>query len=78
MCSSLFVFEYINYFHNMKKLYIRPEDSLEFVYEILDKYKNAKDPNEAIEKLKKDMRKMIRYFKEEKFERLQKEFGVNP
>ena len=62
----------------MKRIYIRPEDSLEFVYEILDKYKNAKDPNEAIEKLKKDMRKMIRYFRDEKFEKLQREFGVDP
>ena len=62
----------------MKRVYIRPEDSLEFVYEILDKYKNANNPDEAIEKLKKDMRKMIRYFKEEKFERLQREFGVDP
>ena len=62
----------------MKRVYIRPEDSLEFVYEILDKYKNVKDPNEAIERLKKDMRKMIRYFKDEKFEKLQREFGVDP
>ena len=61
-----------------KKVYIRPEDSLEFVYEILDKYKNEGSANEAIERLKKDMRKMIRYFKDEKFERLQKEFGVDP
>lgn len=61
-----------------RKVYIRPEDSLEFLYEILDKYKNAKDPEEAVEKLKKDIRKMIRYFKEEKFEKLQREFGVDP
>ena len=62
----------------MQKVYIRPEDSLEFVYEILDKYKNERSANEAIEKLKHDMRKMIRYFKDEKFEKLQKEFGVDP
>ncbi len=61
-----------------KRVYIRPEDSLEFVYEIMDKYKEAKSADEAIEKLKKDMRKMIRYFKEEKFEKLQREFGVDP
>lgn len=59
-------------------MYIRPEDSLEFVYEILDKYSNAGSAGEAIEKLKKDMRKMIRYFKDEKFEKLQQEFGVDP
>ena len=59
-------------------MYIRPEDSLEFVYEIMDKYKGAESADEAIEKLKKDMRKMIRYFKEEKFEKLQREFGVDP
>ncbi|MBC7092003.1 MAG: hypothetical protein H5T50_08890 [Nitrososphaeria archaeon] len=63
---------------NKKKVYIRPEDSLEFVYEIVDKYKDADSADEAIEKLKKDMRKMIRYFKEEKFEKLQREFGVDP
>ena len=63
---------------NKKKVYIRPEDSLEFVYEIVDKYKDAESAEKAIEKLKKDMRKMIRYFKEEKFEKLQREFGVGP
>ncbi|RLF32425.1 MAG: hypothetical protein DRN07_05075 [Thermoplasmata archaeon] len=61
-----------------KKVYIRPEDSLEFVYEIMDKYKDTGSADEAIEKLKRDMRKMIRYFKEEKFEKLQREFGVEP
>ena len=63
---------------NKKRVYIRPEDSLEFVYEIVDKYKDAESDEKAIEKLKKDMRKMIRYFKEEKFEKLQREFGVDP
>jgi len=58
----------------MQKVYIRPEDSLEFVYEILDK--EAQSAGEAIESLKKDMRKMIRYFKDEKFEKLQREFGI--
>ena len=58
------------------RVYIRPEDSLEFVYETLDKYKKAESPEDAIENLKADMRKMIRYFKEEKFEKLQREFGV--
>ena len=61
-----------------KKIYIRPEDSLEFVFAILDKYKDANSANEAIDNLKQDMRKMIRYFKEEKIERLQREFGIDP
>jgi len=65
-------------FMEERRIYIRPEDSLEFVYEIVDKYKESKTVDEAIEKLKKDMRKMIRYFKEEKFEKLQREFGVDP
>ena len=43
--------------------------------------KDANLINEAVKiagKMKKDMRKMIRYFKEEKFEKLQREFGVDP
>jgi len=60
-----------------RRIYIRPEYSLEFVYEIVDKYKELKTVDEAIERLKKDMRKMIRYFEEEKFEKLQREFGVD-
>ena len=61
-----------------RRICIRPENSLEFVYEIVDKYKELKTVDEAIERLKKDMRKMIRYFEEEKFEKLQREFGVDP
>jgi hypothetical protein len=38
-----------------KKIYIRPEDTLEFLYEILDNYK-------TIEKLKQDLRKMAKIF----------------
>jgi len=59
-----------------KNIY-QTEYSLEFVYEIVDKYKELKTVDEAIERLKKDMRKMIRYFEEEKFEKLQREFGVD-
>ncbi len=58
--------------------HITAEDSLEFVYGILDKYKNEESAEGAIEPLKKYMRKMIRYFKDEKFEKLQREFGVDP
>ena len=60
---------------NKKKVYIRPEDALEFVYEISDKWKNIEDP---IGEMKKDLRKMIRYFKDEKFDKLQDEFRVDP
>lgn len=56
---------------NEKKVYIRPEDALEFVYEISDKWKN-------IEEMKNDLRTIIRYFKDEKFDKLQNEFKINP
>jgi len=56
-----------------RKVYIRPEDALELVYEICDKWKNKDDP---IESMKEDLRVMIRYFKEEKFEKLIHEFRV--
>jgi len=58
---------------NLKRIYIRPEDALEFIYEICDKWKTQKDP---IETMKSDLRRMIRYFKEEKFDKLQNEFGI--
>ena len=58
-----------------KRVYIRPEDALEFVYEISDKWKNEKKP---IESMKADLRTMIRYFKEEKFDKLHDEFRVDP
>ena len=56
------------------KVYIRPEDALEFIYEISDKWKKASDP---IERMKEDLRTIIRYFKEEKFDKLQDEFRVD-
>lgn len=52
-----------------KKMYIRPEDTLEFIYEISDNWKNIKD-------MKEDLRKMIRYFKHEKYEKLKDEFNL--
>ena len=54
-----------------KKIDIGPEDALEYLYEISDKWKKEKDP---IESMKEDLRTMIRYFKEEKFDKLQDEF----
>jgi len=58
-----------------KKIDIRPEDALEYLYEISDKWVKEKDP---IESMKADLRTMIRYFKEEKFDKLQDEFRVDP
>lgn len=58
-----------------KKIDIRPEDALEYLYEISDKWKKEKDP---IDSMKADLRTMIRYFKEEKFDKLQDEFRVDP
>lgn len=58
-----------------KKIDIGAEDALEFVYEISDKWKKEKDP---IESMKAGLRTMIRYFKEEKFDKLQDEFRVDP
>jgi len=54
---------------------IRTEDALEYLYEISDKWKKEKDP---IDSMKADLRTMIRYFKEEKFDKLQDEFRVDP
>ena len=42
---------------------IRPEDVLEFVYELSNRWKD-------FEEMKKDLRSMIRYFKDEKFDNL--------
>ena len=58
-----------------KKIDIGPEDALEYLYDISDKWKKEKDP---IESMKADLRTMIRYFKEEKFDKLQTEFRVDP
>ena len=54
---------------------ISAEDALEYLYEISDKWVKEKEP---IESMKADLRTMIRYFKEEKFNRMQKEFRVDP
>lgn len=61
--------------NDKKRIYIRPEDTLEFIYELSDKWKNTQD---SIESMKNDLRTMIRYFKEEKFDKLQEEFGIEP
>ena len=53
--------------NNKKNVYIRPEDTLEFIYEMSDKWKD-------INQMKEDLRKMIRYFKQEKFDKLYEEY----
>jgi len=58
-----------------KKIDIEAEDALEYLYEISDKWKKSDNP---IESMKEDLRYMIRYFKEEKFDKLQDEFRVDP
>jgi len=58
-----------------KKIDIGPEDALEYFYEISDKWKKEKDP---IDSMKEDICTMIRYFKDEKFDKLQTEFRVDP
>ena len=57
-----------------KLLDMKAEDVLEFIYELSDKWKTTKDP---IESMQGDLRTMIRYFKEEKFDKLQEEFGIS-
>jgi len=52
-----------------KKVYIRPEDTLEFIYELSDKWKDIKA-------MREDLRTMIRYFKNEKFDQLKNEFNL--
>jgi hypothetical protein len=63
------------YMHNIneKNFCITPEDILEFVYEISDKWKDENDP---IESMKSELRTMIRFFKEKKFKILQEELGI--
>jgi hypothetical protein len=52
-----------------KKVYIRPEDTLEYVYELSDKWKDIKE-------MRADLRTMIRYFKKQKYDRLRQEFNL--
>ena len=54
---------------NKKNVYIRPEDTLEFIYEMSGKWKD-------IDQMKEDLRKIIRYFKQEKFDKLYEEFKL--
>lgn len=52
---------------------MRPEDVLEFLYELSDEWKKTKDP---VEKIKEDLRAMISTFKEDKFERMNVHFRI--
>ncbi len=52
---------------------VRPEDCLEYLYEISDKWKEFENP---VESIKTDLRQMIRALKEEKFNRMQRYLKV--
>lgn len=54
---------------------VRPEDCIEYLYEISDKWKELENP---IESMKADLRQMIRALKEEKFSRMPKYLKVWP
>ncbi len=58
----------------MKTRLIQPEDVLEFVYEISDKWKDENDPIDA---MKSELRTMIRCFKEENFNMLREKFRID-
>jgi len=57
----------------LKEINVDAEDVLEYLYEISDKYKKTEDP---IESMKADLRTMIRYFKDEKFDKINDKLGV--
>lgn len=52
-----------------KKMYIRPEDTLEL---ILDKIEGKW---KTVEEIENNIERMLEYFKAEKFDKLQDEFG---
>jgi len=52
---------------------MRPEDVLEYLYEISDSWEKASKP---IEKAKEDMRTMIRELKEQKFSKMDPYFNL--
>lgn len=52
-----------------KKIYIRPEDVAELIYDLAGKCND-------IEKLKEQIKRIIWYLKNEKFDRLQEEFKI--
>lgn len=54
--------------------WIDAENTLEFIYELSDKWKDKKDP---VESMKADLRTMIRTFKEDKFEKMESHFGLH-
>jgi len=52
-----------------KKMYIRPEDTLELILDKIDY--NWK----TVEEIEENIQRMLGYFKAEKFDKLQNEFG---
>ena len=56
-----------------RDLIIRPEDVLEFIYDLTDKWDKQKNPMDI---MRADLRLMISFFKEEKFVKLQEKFRI--
>jgi len=52
---------------------MRPEDVLEFLYDLSDEWKKVKDP---VEKMLEHLATMIRTFKEVKFEKMNVHFRI--
>jgi len=54
----------------IKRVYIRPEDTLELILDKIEyKWK-------TVEEIEKNIQQMLCYFKSEKFDKLQSEFGL--
>ena len=56
---------------NKKKVYIRPEDVVELVKEVMKKCSN-------LDELKEHLNKMNWYLKHEKFDKLREVFDIDP
>lgn len=56
-----------------RKVYIRPEDVAEFILDLTEEWE--KEPN-PIDAMRTDLKLIIGFFKEEKFEKLQEKFRV--
>ena len=56
---------------NGKKVYVRPEDVAELIYEVSKKV-------DSLEKLRAQIERILWYLKNEKFDKLQAEFNIDP
>jgi len=59
--------------NNKRRVYIRPVDALEFIYDLIPEWEKKPEPFKI---MKNDIKLMISYFKEEKFEELQEKFRI--